>query len=272
MIGIIYKFTIIAGYKIEGHKPYYVGQHWERNSLKHFLFNKVRGLKNYEGSGLLWQRILKALRKQYGDNYRCLVKREVLFSSENISSSALSKMEEYYIKKECSLFSQKLGGVNLIAGSPVDLEYHQIEDSIKKMANTLHKRFSEHPELHPMFGKHHSEETKKHWSKIRKGKQTGKDNPFYGNHTQSGENNPFYGKHHSEETKRNQSKVMIEYYRTHVNPMKGKHRVISKEQREQHSVVMKHMKWITNGLENSRINESVELPIGWRYGRTRITN
>ena len=65
---------------------------------------------------------------------------------------------------------------------------------------------------------------------------------------------------------------MIEYYRTHVNPMKGKHRVISKEQREQHSVVMKHMKWITNGLENSRINESVELPIGWRYGRTRITN
>ena len=45
MIGIIYKFTIIAGYKIEGHKPYYVGQHWERNSLKHMKWI-TNGLEN----------------------------------------------------------------------------------------------------------------------------------------------------------------------------------------------------------------------------------
>ena len=38
-------------------------------------------------------------------------------------------------------------------------------------------------------GKHHSEETKRRFSEMRKGKNTG-------------EKNPFYGKHHSEETKR----------------------------------------------------------------------
>lgn len=60
---------------------------------------------------------------------------------------------------------------------------------------------SEHSRLHalsssnrgknnPMYGKHHSEETKQKLSESNKGK-----------HNNSGENNPFYGKHHSEETK-----------------------------------------------------------------------
>ena len=107
MIGIIYKFTVIAGCKINGKKPFYIGQHWERKDLNHFLCNKVRGLKNYEGSEFLWQRIIKALKNQYGENYRCLIKREILFSSSTISPSALNKLEEYYINKEQSLFSCK---------------------------------------------------------------------------------------------------------------------------------------------------------------------
>ncbi len=37
-------------------------------------------------------------------------------------------------------------------------------------------------ENNPMFGKHHNEETCIHWSKLRKGKSTGKDNPNYGNY------------------------------------------------------------------------------------------
>ena len=28
MIGIIYKFTILAKYKFDGHQPFYVGQHF----------------------------------------------------------------------------------------------------------------------------------------------------------------------------------------------------------------------------------------------------
>lgn len=43
-------------------------------------------------------------------------------------------------------------------------------------------------ENHPMYGKHHTEESKQKMSEANKGKM-------------SGENHPFYGKHHTEETK-----------------------------------------------------------------------
>ena len=39
-IGIIYKFTIIAKYKFDGHKPFYVGQHWEIKSVEDFCLSK----------------------------------------------------------------------------------------------------------------------------------------------------------------------------------------------------------------------------------------
>lgn len=32
MIGIIYKFTIVAKYKMDGCKPFYIGQHFEKIS------------------------------------------------------------------------------------------------------------------------------------------------------------------------------------------------------------------------------------------------
>ncbi|MEK6859814.1 MAG: NUMOD3 domain-containing DNA-binding protein [Nanoarchaeota archaeon] len=49
-------------------------------------------------------------------------------------------------------------------------------------------------EYHPMFGKHHSEESIKKMRESKKGKMVG-------------ENNPFYGKHHSEETRKKISEV-----------------------------------------------------------------
>ena len=51
MYGIIYKFTIIAKYKFDGHKPFYVGQHWEKRSVEHFSSSSVC---NYDGSGKIW--------------------------------------------------------------------------------------------------------------------------------------------------------------------------------------------------------------------------
>lgn len=44
--------------------------------------------------------------------------------------------------------------------------------------------------------------TRERLSRERKGKNTGPDNPNYGNHRMAGVNNPHYGKRHSEETKR----------------------------------------------------------------------
>jgi hypothetical protein len=268
MIGIIYRFTIIAKYKINGYKPFYIGQHWEKRSVEHFLSNKVYSLKNYEGSGTLWCNLIKKLKNDFGDKkWRCFVKREVLFKSENITPSGLDKLEEFFIKKEHALFKEKLGGCNLIETSCIPYKYHS-GDAIKRMSNSLKKFYSENPELHPMLGRKHSEETKRHWSKIRKGKMMGEDNPFYGNHSQSGENNPFFGKRHSEETKRKHSEFMKEYYRTHTNPWKGKHRVISEEQRKKQSQTMHNKIWITNGLRDKWHNASSEIPDGWKRGRT----
>lgn len=46
MIGIIYKFTIKAKYTKDGHKPFYIGQHWCR-SVDDFLCRDYP----YYGSG-----------------------------------------------------------------------------------------------------------------------------------------------------------------------------------------------------------------------------
>lgn len=36
MIGIIYKFTILARYRMDGHKPFYVGQHVGVNDFNNY--------------------------------------------------------------------------------------------------------------------------------------------------------------------------------------------------------------------------------------------
>lgn len=66
-------------------------------------------------------------------------------------------------------------------------------------------------ENHPMFGKHHSEESIKKMSQVKKGKMVG-------------ENNPFYGKTHSEETKKkiSEAKKLMYSGGKIVHPMKGK--------------------------------------------------
>ena len=85
-------------------------------------------------------------------------------------------------------------------------------------------------ENHPMYGKHHSKETKENISEKLKGKMTGENHPFYGKHHSKetkeniseklkGENNPMYGKHRSEETKIK----MSEAKKGENNPMYGKH-------------------------------------------------
>lgn len=73
-------------------------------------------------------------------------------------------------------------------------------------------------ENHPMFGKHHSEETKFKMSLAKHDIYDGDKNPMYGKHhteetkrkisdAQSGEKHYMYGKHHSKKTKRKISKA-----------------------------------------------------------------
>lgn len=109
MVGIIYKFTVLARYKMDGHKPFYVGQHWESKDIEFFLSSNEY---NYEGSGKIWNDFLDKLKKDYPKNWRKLVKREVLYV-HRCSQKALDAMEAYYIKKEKAHYSYKLGGCNV---------------------------------------------------------------------------------------------------------------------------------------------------------------
>ena len=76
-------------------------------------------------------------------------------------------------------------------------------------------------ENNSMYGKHHSEETKRKIGESRIGKTFGPHSEETkrkmsesgkGKHNTVGEKNPMYGKHHSEETKRKMSEARRNYY------------------------------------------------------------
>lgn len=84
------------------------------------------------------------------------------------------------------------------------------------IAHSEHTKLHNTGENHPMFGKHHSTETKQKMAESHKGKCCGENHPMYGC---CGENHPFYGKHHSSETKQKISNAL----KGENNPWFGKH-------------------------------------------------
>jgi len=101
------------------------------------------------------------------------------------------ELETKYIKE----FNTFESGYNMNEGG-VGLVYHTDESKQKMSENNYWKGKSRSGQLNPMFGKSHSEETKKLMSEKKKG--------LY-----SGENHPLYGKHHTEETKRKISEANL---------------------------------------------------------------
>lgn len=96
---------------------------------------------------------------------------------------------------------------------------HHSEESKRKMSE------STKGEKNPMYGKHFSEETKRKISESKRGALKGENNPNFGNHmseeskrkmgeARKGEKNHFFGKHHSEESKRKTSEAMKAYWKT----------------------------------------------------------
>lgn len=92
----------------------------------------------------------------------------------------------------------------------IDTEYYNKMCKKSRLYWTDEKR-SERSELysgenHPMYGKHHSEESKK---KMREARiKFHQEHPDF----MLGENNPMYGKHHTEERKKMMSEKMKEYW------------------------------------------------------------
>lgn len=97
--------------------------------------------------------------------------------------------------------------------------YIQKLNAMKAGYNIVSCAVGFHGEEHPMYGRHHSAETKKRISKNRTGKYKGPENNFWGI-DRNGKNNPMYGRHLSSES----IKKMIE----HRPPMNGKNNPIAK--------------------------------------------
>lgn len=296
MIGIIYKFTILARYKMDGHKPFYVGQHVGVND-----FN------NYWGSGSIWNDFLDKLKKDYSKNWIKLVKREVLYK-HNCSQKALDKLEEYYIKKEKAHYSYHLGGCNVLwgtankfgSGSPMKDpmvakkvsrtalmnkshlgsnnafygKKHTSETKVK-LSNIRKNYFKTHQNT--LKGGHHTEEAKRKMSEAQRGEKSwmfgrrGKLCHNFGrklseetrkkiSERMSGENNPNYGKRWSDEVK---YKISLHHadFSGDKNPMFGKRGIDSP---------MYNRKWINNGQQEKFVNlRDNELPQGYSLGRLK---
>jgi hypothetical protein len=175
MDGIIYKFTIIAKYKFNENKPFYIGQHWENKGKEHFLSSNV---SNYPGSGKIWNDFMKRIKQDYPKNWRKLIRREVLFYSEICSQKCLDKMEEYYIKHEKSHYSYKLGGTNIAWGG----NSSRLDESTKKKLSDIN------------LGKKLSDETKKKMSESGKNKKLSRETKIKIGLSKIGDKNPMKNK------------------------------------------------------------------------------
>lgn len=233
MIGIIYKFTIICGYKFNNQKPFYVGQHWTNESTERFKSLKSR----YWGSGSIWNDFVDKIKKDYRSNWRHFIKREILCVLKTDDKEKLNKLEEYFISREKANYRNELGGCNCLdftvginASFNIDTRERQRQSKIKLFSSSrgddVRKKMSENHydcngKKNPTYGSKwitNGVESKR----LFPGQEM-PDGWRYGNHHSAGKNNAMYNigdKHPSYGKKR--SKETIDKISGKNNPMYGK--------------------------------------------------
>ena len=247
-IGIIYKFTIITKYKFDNRKPFYVGQHFGLDSFD-----------SYPGSGKIWEDFINRMKKDFPTCWQKLIKREVLYQRP-CSQKVLDKMEEYYIKKEKSHYSYKIGGCNVLwgtankfgSGSPM-----KDPECRKKQSESLKKFYKENK--HPCLGKKASKELKrklsishkgykhddlvvKRISEKNKGKKRTKEfsqkmKNVWEDRKRSGWISPIKNKSVNEETRIKRAEGVRKYYSNHQSFFKGKSHSETAKQRISEAMV-----------------------------------
>ena len=280
MIGIIYKFTILARYKMDGHKPFYIGQHWCK-SIDKF----ISGNSDYYGSGTIWKHFLKRISNDYPKHWKKFIKREILYASKSIKQSGLDALEEHYIKKYKSHYSYKLGGCNVLPGTANKFgSLNPAKDLyVKKKMSIKQKVRMRKPENNPMYGKKLSNEAKKKISE----RVSGIRNYWYG---KRGSELPFYRERLTEEHKNKIRLARIGHEVSNETRKKisiankgkigyNKGKKLSEQTRKK--ISMNHADvsgknnpmygstfiWITNGVDNKRCCDGI-IPNGWREGIT----
>jgi group I intron endonuclease len=157
---------------------------------------------------------------------------EHIIFQENLTQAEAKHIEVLLIalfQTNCSRYKNPECGYNLTDGGEGISGYIFSDESKNKLSQSQKKRF-ENPENHPMYGvhrygeenpmygKHHTEETKQIIGAKTKERQSNPENcPMYGKHfseeakikmreakigVYDGENHPMYGKHHSDESKK----------------------------------------------------------------------
>lgn len=246
MIGIIYKFTILVKYRMDGHKPFYIGQHVGEDDFD-----------NYWGSGSIWGDFVDKLRKDYSKNWKKLIRREILFQRE-CSQKTLDKLEEYYIKKEKAHYSYKLGGCNVLWGAAI--ENNPAKDLlVREKLRGVNK------------GKHLSKETKEKISNSQRGANNWHFNKHWSDEVKEKIRIGNLGKKVSEITKSKLRKFTGER-----NSRFGKKCSDSHKEKLRKSNIGKHNKgfvFISNGIVQLKINiYEQEIPTGFRRSTIKSYN
>ena len=132
------------------------------------------------------QPVFYAAIKKYGwDNFDHIV------WANNLNKVEATYMEIKLIaifKTNCKKYKNPEYGYNMTDGGEGTLGLVHSDETKRIIGDKAKERYK-FPEDNPMYGRRHSEKTKKKMSEERQGQNTGKDNSFY-------------GKQHTEESKR----------------------------------------------------------------------
>lgn len=201
MYGYIYETTNL----VNGKK--YIGKH-----------KSERFDKTYLGSGIA----LKKAIKKYGEkNFKTIILEKI-----NTNQKDLDLREMFYIKKfnavkDKKYYNRSYGGENegwFGVNQAVKEQGGLTEETRRKMSH------SRRGNKHPMYGKHHSEQTKEKMRQIKKGKKTLEETKKKQSEALKGEKSYWYGKNLTEETK---EKLSIAQKKRNLskdrNPFYGKH-------------------------------------------------
>ena len=197
---IIYKITNLINGKI------YIGQDSKNDDT-------------YYGSGLI---IKRAINKYGKENFnKELI--EICNSKEELNKKEIFWISEFNSTNSDIGYNLSIGGNGGNLGEYVNKKISEksklrvVSDETKKKLSILNKG-----EKNAFYGKHHSEETKKHLSEQKIGFKHTTESKLKISKATKGENNPFYGKYHSDELKNRfrkmyGNKVIVKYKNGDVN-------------------------------------------------------
>lgn len=215
-------------------KKYYIYQTTNLVNNKKYIGKHYGELNDeYLGSGKLLQR---AIEKYGKENF----KKEILFISQNNEENNQKEIE--FIKAFNAVNDNNY--YNIAAGGDGGDIFHNLP---QEQQLALKKSYSERTsgEKNPMYGKHHSEETKEKLRQIDKSYTQTEEYKNNMSKAVSGEKNGMYGKHHTEESKKKMSDSTKGMYEGNKNPnAKG----ISAYKDAEMKILIKHFDTIQEAL------------------------